>query len=127
MVREEREDEKQPNTYRNTDIPAGQPDLRDMVKKGIGILTNAAADAVDAVQQVSDRLTTGGAVRLEEAVGRSGEVSAPIEVGGTGEVIFSLGGSTHHCPARAKDQRKAFKKGQKVKIVDSANHLLFVD
>lgn len=127
MVREEREDEKAPNHYRNTSTPAGQPDLHDMVKKGIGFLTSVATDAVEAVQQVSDSLTTGGAVKLEQAVGRDGEMSSPIEVGGTGEVIFSLGGSTHHCPARAKDQRRTFKKGQKVRIVDSANHMLYVE
>jgi membrane protein implicated in regulation of membrane protease activity len=127
MVREEREDEKAPNTYRHTNTPAGAPDLHDMVKKGFGFLTSVATDAVEAVQQVSDSLTAGTAVRLEEAIGKQGEVSAPIEVGGTGEVIFSLGGSTHHSPARAKDQRRAFKKGQKVKIVDSANNTLFVE
>jgi hypothetical protein len=114
-------------SHGSTSTKSGATEIHDFVKKGIDFVAATAAQAVEAVQEVSDRLTTGTTVRLEQAVGRDAEVSAPIAVGGTGEVIFSLGGATQHCPARALDGRRSFKKGTKVKIAETTNQLVFIE
>lgn len=102
-------------------------DIHGLIKKGISFVATTAAQAVDAVQEVSDKLTTGGTVRFEDAAGKDAEVIATIAVGGTGEVIFSLGGATQHCAARARDGRRSFRKGSKVRIVETASQLVFVE
>jgi uncharacterized metal-binding protein len=111
----------------NTSGTKSGADIHEYLKKGISFVATTAAQAVEAVQEVSDKLTTGGTVKMEQAVGKDAEVSATIPVGGTGEVIFSLGGSLQHCAAKAQDQRRSFKRGSKVRIVDTTNQMVFVE
>ena len=111
----------------NTSGTKSGADIHEYLKKGINFVATTAAQAVEAVQEVSDKLTTGSTVRMEQAVGKDAEVSAAIPVGGTGEVIFSLGGALQHCAAKAADQRRTFKRGSKVKIVDSTNQMVYVE
>ena len=99
----------------------------DALGQGIQLAGHITGKLMKSVQQVNDRFVcTSSTVTAKEAIGLDGEVIVAVPQGGAGEVVLSLGGSLRHYSARARDGRRSFKRGEKVRVVDVASDTLYV-
>ncbi len=86
-----------------------------------------AADLIDTAAWVLQRLEVPSELaRLEEAIGSTGEIIAPVCPGGTGQVMIVLSGSRHTFGAKAVDSMQEFQRGEKVKIVQVGQSIMYV-
>lgn len=90
--------------------------------------TEIANDLMDTFTWVLKKFESPPPVDLrQKALGSEAEVSVSIKAGGTGEVTAVVGGSRQHFPARALQGNQGFAKGEKVKIVDVASNVVYVE
>jgi hypothetical protein len=84
-------------------------------------LLNTVSDVVHKFETPRTR------VNIKDTLGKEAEISVAIPQAGTGEVILSLAGTLHSYSAQAADRRRAFKRGTKVRVIDAANQIVYVD
>ncbi len=72
------------------------------------------------------KLNVSNTIRGNDAIGHIAEVSAPIQVGQTGEVTYVIGTTRFNSAAKCHEGAEAIKKGSKVVIIEKEGHLVYV-
>ena len=97
-------------------------------RKGVKAAQSFIKKVSDTAQWVDQQLSSPDHnFSMDDCIGLQAEVTVSVPVGGMGEVIFSAGGSTQHQPAKARDKRKSFKRGERVQVVEAAHNVLYID
>ncbi|MBK9621242.1 MAG: NfeD family protein [Candidatus Obscuribacter sp.] len=75
---------------------------------------------------VTAKLNVSNTIKGNDAIGHIAEVSAPIQVGQTGEVTYVIGTTRFNSAAKCQEGAAAIKKGSKVVIIEKEGHLVYV-
>ncbi len=75
---------------------------------------------------ITAKLNVSNTIRGNDAIGHIAEVSAPIQVGQTGEVTYVIGTTRFNSAAKCQEGAEAIKKGSKVVIIEKERHLVYV-
>src|SRR5271168_1506116 len=96
----------------------------DLLRKSAKI----ADDVIDFVDSALKRFDTPHGVHSRsDALGAVGEVSVGIKTGGSGEIVAVVGHSLQHYCAKAARAEEEFARGTKIRIVDVAPNIMFVE